>query len=125
MGVHALIIPAKGVGTLNEDALITSAGALEKLAVCRVQSLMKTVDDLHLNGILVYASEMKANKKCAEVDFSIPCAIVVGGEENGIQTSLLKICDEQFNIPMPGEFESLNVSVATGMALYEAVRQRT
>lgn len=124
MGVHALIIPAKGVGTLNEDALLTSAGALENLAVCRVQSLMKTVEDLHLNGILVYATEMTATKKCAEVDFTIPCALVMGGEENGIQPSLLKICDEQFHIPMPGQFESLNVSVATGMALYEAVRQR-
>ena len=62
-GVHAIIIPDKGVGALNEDAILTSAGALEKIAVCRVNSLMKAVDELHLNGIKVFASEMKAAKK--------------------------------------------------------------
>jgi 23S rRNA (guanosine2251-2'-O)-methyltransferase len=61
-GVHALIIPEKGVGALNEDAILTSAGALEKISVCRVNSLMKAVDELHLNGIKVFASEMSANK---------------------------------------------------------------
>ncbi len=125
MGVHAIIIPEKGIGALNEDAILTSAGALEKIAVCRVQSLMKAVDDLHLNGIKVFASEMTASKKSFECNFEEPCAIVMGGEEHGIYPSLLKICDEQFQIPMPGEFESLNVSVATGIILYEAVRQRS
>ena len=68
-GVHAIIIPDKGVGALNEDAILTSAGALEKIAVCRVNSLMKTVDELHLNGIKVFASEMTATKKVFELDF--------------------------------------------------------
>jgi 23S rRNA (guanosine2251-2'-O)-methyltransferase len=71
-GVNAIIIPDKGVGALNEDAILTSAGALEKIAVCRVNSLMKAVDDLHLNGIRVYASEMTAEKKAFDCDFSIP-----------------------------------------------------
>lgn len=124
-GVHAIIIPEKGVGSLNEDAILTSAGALEKIAVCRVGSLMKTVDDLHLNGIKVYASEMTASKNIANLDFSEPCAIVMGGEEHGIYPALMKICDEKFKIPMPGDFESLNVSVATGVILYEVSRQRT
>ncbi len=123
-GAHALIIPEKGVGTLNEDAILTSAGALEELAVCRVPSLMKAVDDLHLNGIKVFAAEMTAPKKSFEIDFTEPCAIVMGGEEKGIYAALLKICDEQFNIPMPGGFESLNVSVATGISLYEVAKQR-
>jgi 23S rRNA (guanosine2251-2'-O)-methyltransferase len=123
-GVHAIIIPDKGVGALNEDAIQTSAGALEKMAVCRVNSLMKAVDDLHLNGIKVFASEMTATKKVMEINFTEPCAIVLGGEENGIYPALMKICDEQFQIPMPGGFESLNVSVANGIILYEAVRQR-
>ena len=123
-GAHALIIPEKGVGTLNEDAILTSAGALEELAVCRVPSLMKAVDDLHLNGIKVYATEMTAGTKCFEMDFTEPCAIVMGGEEKGIYAALLKICDAQFQIPMPGDFESLNVSVATGITLYEIARQR-
>ena len=123
-GVHAIIIPDKGVGALNEDAVLTSAGALEEIAVCRVNSLMKTVDDLHMNGIKVFASEMKAAKKTYECNFAEPCAIVMGGEEKGIYPALLKICDSPFQIPMTGDFDSLNVSVATGIVLYEVMKQR-
>ena len=123
-GVHAIIIPEKGVGALNEDAILTSAGALEKIPVCRVNSLMKAVDELHLNGIKVFASEMTAAKNIYDCDFKEPCAIVIGSEDNGIYLALLKICDEKIKIPMKGEFESLNVSVATGMILYEVMKQR-
>lgn len=123
-GVHALIIPERGVGALNEDAVLTSAGALEQLPVCRVNSLMKAVDSLHLNGIHVFASEMTATKNVFDIDFSEPAAIVMGGEERGIHPALRRICDDQFKIPMQGAFESLNVSVATGMILYEAMKQR-
>jgi 23S rRNA (guanosine2251-2'-O)-methyltransferase len=123
-GVHAIIIPDKGVGALNEDAILTSAGALEQIAVCRVNSLMKAVDELHLNGIKVFASEMKAEKNIYDCSFAEPCAIVMGGEEKGIYPALMKICDEEMKIPMPGDFESLNVSVATGIILYEVVKQR-
>ncbi|MBS4065046.1 MAG: 23S rRNA (guanosine(2251)-2'-O)-methyltransferase RlmB [Chitinophagaceae bacterium] len=123
-GVQAIIIPEKGVGALNEDAILTSAGALEKMAVCRVNSLMKAVDDLHLNGIKVYASEMTASTTIDKVDFTEPCCIIMGGEENGIYPALMKICDDKIKIPMKGDFESLNVSVATGMILYEAMKQR-
>ena len=123
-GVHAIIIPDKGVGALNEDAILTSAGALEKIAVCRVNSLMKTVDDLHMNGIKVFASEMKATKKTYDCNFTEPCAIIMGAEEKGVYPALLKISDEQFQIPMTGDFDSLNVSVATGIILYEVMKQR-
>ncbi|TMI62482.1 MAG: 23S rRNA (guanosine(2251)-2'-O)-methyltransferase RlmB [Bacteroidetes bacterium] len=123
-GVDAIIIPDKGVGALNEDAISTSAGALEKMAICRVNSLMKTVDDLHMNGIKVYASEMTASKTIAETDLKEPCAIIMGSEDKGIYPALMKICDESIKIPMAGDFESLNVSVATGIILYEAMKQR-
>ena len=123
-GVHALIIPEKGVGALNEDAVLTSAGALELIPVCRVNSLMKAVDDLHMNGIRVVATEMTGGVEIKEFDFTQPAAIVMGGEENGIYPALLKVCDQQLRIPMRNEFESLNVSVATGMILYEVMRQR-
>lgn len=123
-GVQAIIIPDKGVGALNEDAVLTSAGALEKIAICRVNSLMKAVDELHLNGIKVLASEMTASKKVFDIDFKEPVAIVMGSEEKGIYPALMKQCDEKFKIPMTGDFESLNVSVATGMILYEAMKQR-
>jgi 23S rRNA (guanosine2251-2'-O)-methyltransferase len=122
--VQAIIIPDKGVGALNEEAILTSAGALEQIPICRVNSLMKAVDDLHLNGIKVLASEMTAAKKVFDIDFKEPVAIVMGSEERGIYPALLKICDERFKIPMTGNFESLNVSVATGMILYEAMKQR-
>lgn len=123
-GVDAIIIPDKGVGALNEDAILTSAGALEKIAVCRVNSLMKAVDELHLNGIKVFASEMTAEKTIDKVDFTEPCAIIMGSEEKGIYPALMKICDEKIKIPMAGDFESLNVSVATGIILYEVMKQR-
>ncbi|MGZ8517334.1 MAG: TrmH family RNA methyltransferase, partial [Chitinophagaceae bacterium] len=123
-GVHAIIIPDKGVGALNEDAILTSAGALEKIPVCRVNSLMKAVDELHLNGVKVFATEMTATKNIFDCDFKEPCAIVMGSEDNGIYPALLKICDEKLKIPMKGDFESLNVSVATGMILYEVMKQR-
>lgn len=123
-GVHAIIIPDKGVGALNEDAITTSAGALEQLAICRVSSLMKAVDELHLNGIKVFASEMTASKSIDEIDFKEPAAIIMGSEDKGIYPALMKICDAQFKIPMQGNFESLNVSVATGVILYAAMKQR-
>ncbi|MDQ6755795.1 MAG: 23S rRNA (guanosine(2251)-2'-O)-methyltransferase RlmB [Bacteroidota bacterium] len=123
-GVHAIIIPDKGVGALNEDAITTSAGALEHISVCRVTSLMKAVDELHLNGIKVFASEMTADKKISDINFAEPCAIILGSEDKGIFPALMKVCDEKFSIPMKNNFESLNVSVAAGMILYEAMRQR-
>ena len=89
-GVHAIIIPDKGVGALNEDAILTSAGALEKIAVCSVNSLMKAVDELHLNGIKVYATEMKAEKSFSDVDFKEPRAIIMGSEEKGVYPALHK-----------------------------------
>lgn len=123
-GAHALIIPEKGVGSLNEDAITTSAGALEKVPVCRAANLLKVVDELHLNGVKVFASEMAAEKNIFDIDFTDPCAIIMGSEDKGISPALIKTCDTQFKIPMKGNFESLNVSVAAGMILYEAMKQR-
>ncbi|HWJ25377.1 MAG TPA: 23S rRNA (guanosine(2251)-2'-O)-methyltransferase RlmB [Flavisolibacter sp.] len=123
-GAQALIIPDKGVGALNEEAMKSSAGALEKIHVCRVNSLMKAVDDLHMNGIKVLASEMTADKKLHELELREPLALVMGGEEKGVYPALMKICDEKFSIPMTGKFESFNVSVAAGIILYETMKQR-
>lgn len=123
-GAQAIIIPDKGVAALNEDALKSSAGALEKIHVCRVNSLLKTVDDLHLNGIKIFTSEMHAKKKLHELNFTEPCCIIMGNEEKGVQTYLSKAADQHFSIPMKGDFDSLNVSVAAGIILYEAMKQR-
>lgn len=123
-GAQAIIIPDKGVGALNEDAVKTSAGALEQINICRVNSLMKAVDELHLNGLKVFASEMTATTKLYELELKEPCAIIMGSEDKGVFPGLMKICDEKFNIPMVNNFESLNVSVAAGMILYESMKQR-
>lgn len=123
-GVHAMVIPEKGVGALNEDAIATSAGALENLTVCRVKSLHTAIDELHLNGIKIFASEMTATENIFDMNFMEPCAIIMGSEDKGIQPSLYKVCDSLFKIPMQKDFESLNVSVAAGMILYEAMKQR-
>jgi 23S rRNA (guanosine2251-2'-O)-methyltransferase len=123
-GVQAIVIPEKGVGALNEDAINTSAGSLEKIAVCRVKSLYNAIDEIRLNGIKVFASEMKAEEDVFNIDFKEPCAIIMGSEDKGIQSSLYKVSDTSFKIPMKTDFESLNVSVAAGMILYEAMKQR-
>ena len=123
-GVHAIVIPEKGVGALNEDAIATSAGALEHISVCRVKSLHNAIDELHLNGIKVFASEMKSEENIFDINFLDPCAILLGSEDKGIQPSLYKVCDHKFMVPMKNDFESLNVSVAAGMILYEVMKQR-
>ena len=123
-GVQAIIIPDKGVGALNEDAIATSAGALELISVCRASSLLRAVEELHLNGIKVFASEMTAEKRIFDIDLKEPCAIIMGSEDKGIYPALMKVSDDAFKIPMVANFESLNVSVAAGMILYEVIRQR-
>lgn len=123
-GAHAIIIPDKGVGALNEDAVKSSAGALEQINICRVNSLLKAVDDLHLNGVKIFTSEMNAKRKLFELDLTEPCCIIMGNEEKGVQQYISKAADEHFAIPMKGDFDSLNVSVAAGIILYEAMKQR-
>ncbi len=123
-GAQAIIIPDKGVGALNEEAMKSSAGALEKIHICRVSSLLKAVDSLHLNGIKVFTSEMNASKKVFELNFSEPSCVIMGSEDNGVQPYISKAADEHFTIPMKNNFDSLNVSVAAGIILYEAMKQR-
>ncbi len=124
-GAQAIIIPDKGVGALNEEAMKSSAGALQQVMICRVPSLLKAVDQLHLNGINVYASDMQADLRVQNLDFTQPSCVIMGSEDKGIQPYLVKSCDQRFRIPMAAAFDSLNVSVATGIILFEALKQRT
>ena len=123
-GAQALVIPDKGTGALNEEAMKSSAGALELIHICRVASLLKAVDTLHLNGIRVFTSEMNAPKKVFELPLAEPCCIVMGSEDKGVQAYIHKAADEHFTIPMAGDFDSFNVSVAAGIILYEAMKHR-
>ncbi len=124
-GAQIMIIPDKGIGALNEEALKSSAGALQQIIVCRVNSLLKAVDTLHLNGISVFTAEMRAPKKVFEIDYTVPCCIIMGSEDKGIQPFLTKAADTHFTIPMKGSFDSFNVGIAAGITLFEASKQRS
>lgn len=123
-GVTGIIIGDKGNAPITSDAMKTSAGALNHLPVCREQDLKKTLKFLRDNGIMVVACTEKAGKDIYEVKFDQPVALIMGSEEDGISDTLLRECDALVRIPMKGKIESLNVSVATGVAVYEVVRQK-
>ena len=124
MGVDAIVIPSKGAAQVNGDAVKTSAGALHKIPVCRVPSLQEIINFLKDSGLKIVSCSEKSNNTLSDVSFQDPVAIIMGSEENGISKKLLEISDSQAKIPMTGEIQSLNVSVATGMILYEVSRQR-
>ena len=124
-GIHAIVIPARGAAQINGDAMKTSSGALNFIPVCREDSLLQTVDFLQNSGLKVVACTEKGRSSVYAVDYSGPVAIIMGSEDRGINPSVLKIVDEKAKLPMFGTIGSLNVSVACGAFLYEAVRQRS
>jgi 23S rRNA (guanosine2251-2'-O)-methyltransferase len=123
-GVHAIVIPQKGAALINADAIKTSAGALAKIPICREKSLFNVIDFLHNSGVEVFVSSLESTDFIFDVDFKNPMALVIGSEDNGVHPKIMKIADKQFIIPQMGTTDSLNVSVATGMMLYEVMRQR-
>jgi len=124
-GVHAIVIPEKGSAQINSDAVKTSAGALNFIPVCRVSNLYYTVKELKKMGLNVVSVTEKTERKMYDADFTIPTALVMGSEEDGISPELMGISDEFVKIPLSGNIESLNVSVAAGVMIYEAIRQRS
>jgi len=124
VGVDAVIIPEKGASPINSDAIKTSAGAIYNIKICKEKNLAHTVDFLQQSGIQIFASTEKAQKLIYEVDFTQPCAIVMGNEETGISKEVLHHSDEKIKLPIEGKTQSLNVSVACGAVLYEAVHQK-
>lgn len=123
-GVDAIIIPSRGAAQINADAIKTSTGALHKIPVCREDSLKEVIEFLRESGLQVIACTEKTNENYYQQDFTLPVAIIMGSEENGISPEYLKLADSHAKIPLLGEIGSLNVSVATGIILYEAVKQR-
>lgn len=123
-GVHAIVIPAKGSAQINPDAIKTSAGALYKIPVCRHDNFMQTVRFLQESGLQLVCCTEKTQDNIYTPDYTAPTAIVMGSEEDGIRNEIIRISDHLAKIPMFGEIESLNVSVSTGVILYEVVRQR-
>ncbi len=123
-GVDGLIIPARGSAQINSDAIKTSSGALYKLPVVRSQNLKESIQFLKNSGLSIVAATEKAEKVYTTVDFNRPMALIMGSEGEGISEEYLKLTDEVLRIPLLGEIESLNVSVATGVILFETLRQR-
>ena len=123
-GVDAIVIPARGSVSVNADAIKTSAGALHTLPVCRENNLKEAVVFLKNSGIKVVAATEKAAKNHTESDLSVPVAILMGSEDEGVSTEILRITDDLVKIPQFGTIQSLNVSVAAGVMIYEVIRQR-
>lgn len=123
-GVDFIIIPSRGSALINGDAIKTSAGALHRVKVCREDNLKNTLDFLKESGVQIIACHEKTDALIYQVDFKKPTAIIMGSEENGISNEYIKRSNHQVKIPMVGKIASLNVSVASGIILFEAVKQR-
>ena len=123
-GVHLIIIAEQGAAPVNGDAIKTSAGALHRIPVCRERNLKDTIEFLKSSGIFVVSCHEKTDKFIYEADFKVPVALIMGSEDTGISQEYVKRSDLQVKIPMAGKISSLNVSVATGIVLFEVVRQR-
>lgn len=124
-GVDAIVIPAKGSVTVNADAVKTSAGALLKIPVCKEQNLTAAIQFLKNSGLKVIAATERAAVNYTESEMTGPIALVMGSEESGISNDNLRICDQLVKIPQFGTIGSLNVSVAAGVLIYEAIRQKS
>lgn len=123
-GAQGIILPTSHAASLTEEAIKTSAGALRKILLCRTPSVQQAMDVLALNGIQILGTQMKGSVPVYECDLTLPSAIVMGAEDKGISKDVIKRADQLIRIPMVTDFDSLNVSVAAGMILYEGLRQR-
>ena len=123
-GVDGIIIQKKGGAPVNGDTIKTSAGAVFKIPICKVDHIKDAVFYMQASGIKVIAATEKTNDMLYDVSFVEPCAIIMGSEGRGINPSTLKVVDTKAKLPLLGDIESLNVSVACGAFLYEVVRQR-
>ena len=123
-GVNAILIPLQGGAQINADAMKTSAGALNNIPVSRSKNLGNSIDFLKNSGLQIVAATEKTDKDYYTVDMSIPTAIIMGSEEDGVSPAYLKKTDRKIRIPIMGITESLNVSVATGILVFEAAKQR-
>jgi 23S rRNA (guanosine2251-2'-O)-methyltransferase len=124
-GAHALVITEKNAAPVNEDAVKTSSGALLHIPVCREKHLKGTLELLQRQGLRILACSEKGNDSIYRLSFQEPMAIVMGAEDTGISSEVLRISDYIARIPMAGETASLNVSVAAGIVLFECLRQRS
>ncbi len=123
-GIDAVVFSEKNAAPLHEDMVKTSAGALMQITFCREKSMQSILEQLKLNGISIFSSDIQSGQSLLQMNFTGPSCIVMGSEDKGISRETLKACDETFMIPMKGDFDSLNVSVAAGIICFEAMKQR-
>ena len=123
-GVDAIVIPSRGSALINGDAMKTSAGALSLINVCRVENMKDAMDFLKASGLRVVGFTEKATESLWKADLTGPLCVMMGSEEDGISPAYMKRLDQHLMIPMPGDIDSLNVSVATGVVCFEVVRQK-
>lgn len=123
-GVDAIIIPSKNSVSVNADAIKTSAGALHTLPVCRENNLTETIRFLKESGFKIIAATEKGDYDYTKANYKDPVCIIMGAEDTGVPYEHLALCDEWVKIPLFGNIESLNVSVAAGILIYESVKQR-
>ena len=124
-GVDAIILPSQETAPISADTVKTSAGAAYSVPLCKVTHLKDAIYYLQASGVHVVAATEKASDPIYELDLNRPVALVMGSEGKGIHPGTLKLCDEQARLPVLGPIQSLNVSVACGVFLYEILRQRT
>ena len=124
LGADGVIFPARESAQLNADAVKRSAGAMLRIPLCRVRDLVTTVRFLKDSGVVVLAADNKGVTALQEVDLKQPMAIIMGSEGEGVAPELLRLVDHIIFIPQAGQLDSLNVSVAAGIILYEVQRQR-
>lgn len=124
-GVDAIVVPLKGGAALNADAVKTSAGALMTIPVCRENNITNALKFLSASGIKLIAASEKAVNSYTEIEMTVPIALVMGSEDEGVAPENLRLCDELVKIPMVGSIASLNVSVAAGVLMFETLRQRS
>lgn len=125
LGIDAILIPSKGSALATGDAVKTSAGALNRIPVCKTDDLKNSLFYLQQSGIRLIACTEKAKSKLYETNLRGSVAIILGSEENGITQDLINMSDIATRVPMRGDIASLNVGVAAGMVLYEKLRQET
>jgi 23S rRNA (guanosine2251-2'-O)-methyltransferase len=123
-GVHGVIVPERRAAGLTETVAKTAAGALEYVPVAKVVNIVNTIEEFKKNGIWVAGAEAGSDVTYWDADFARPTAVVLGGEDKGIRRLVRDHCDYIVSLPLLGKINSLNVSVATGILLYEILRQR-
>ena len=123
-GVDAIIIPSKNSVSVNADAIKTSVGALHTIPVCRETNLTTTIKYLKACGFNIIAATEKGDYDYTKANYTLPTCIIMGAEDKGVAYEHLSLCDEWIKIPLYGSIESLNVSVAAGVVIYEAIKQR-